>query len=107
MIPIVLLAAGLSAADLPEWPQFGGPHRNFMVDSTGLASQWPAAGPKQLWSRALGEGYSEITVDHGMLYTMNRSGDNEVVVALDAATGKTRWEHLYPAPMNGLALENG
>ena len=100
-------AASLLAADLPEWPQFGGPHRNFMADSTGLASQWPAAGPKQLWSRPLGEGYSEIAVDHGMLYTMYRSGDNEVAIAMDAATGKTRWEHPYPAPGNGLALENG
>jgi len=101
------LAATLVAADLPEWPQFGGPHRNFMTDSTGLAAQWSAAGPPQLWSRALGEGYSGIAVDHGMLYTMYRNGADEVVIALDAATGKTRWEHPYPAPMNGLALENG
>jgi outer membrane protein assembly factor BamB len=110
-LAIVLLASGgvLAAADsnLPEWPQFGGPHRNFMADSTGLASQWPAAGPPQLWSRALGEGYSGVAVDHGTLYTMYRKGGDEVVVALDAATGKTRWEHPYPAAMNGLALENG
>jgi outer membrane protein assembly factor BamB len=102
-----LVTVSCFAADLPEWPQFGGPHRNFMVDSTGLASQWPAAGPKQLWSRPLGEGYSGIAVDHGMLYTMYRTGDNEVAIALDAATGKTRWEHPYPAPESGLALENG
>jgi outer membrane protein assembly factor BamB len=110
-IPAALISAGLAvnlvAADPPEWPQFGGPHRNFMTDSTGLAAQWPAAGPPQLWSRPLGEGYSGIAVDHGMLYTMYRTGTDEVVIALDAATGKTRWEHPYPAPMNGLALENG
>jgi outer membrane protein assembly factor BamB len=30
---------------------------------------------------------------------MYRRGDAEVVVALDAATGKTRWEHAYQAPL--------
>jgi len=100
----------LPAADL-NWPQFGGPHRNFMVDSTGLADQWPAAGPKKLWSRPLGEGYSEISVDGNALFTMYRrnsnGADQEVVVSLDAATGKTLWEYAYSAPANGMALENG
>jgi outer membrane protein assembly factor BamB len=92
------LAATLVAADLPEWPQFGGPHRNFMTDSTGLAAQWSAAGPPQLWSRALGEGYSGIAVDHGMLYTMYRNGADEVVIALDAATGRPAGSILTPRP---------
>lgn len=109
-IPAVCLVAGwicASAADLPEWPQFGGPHRNFIVDAAGLAAQWPAGGPKRLWSRALGEGYSGIAADHGTLYTMYRKGENETVIALDAATGKTRWEYSYAAPEGNLALENG
>jgi outer membrane protein assembly factor BamB len=29
---------------------------------------------------------------------MYRDGDDEVVVALDAETGETRWRHAYPAP---------
>jgi len=28
------------------------------------------------------------------------SAGQEVVVALDAATGKTRWEHVYDAPLD-------
>ena len=96
------------AANLPEWPQFGGPSRNFMVDVKGLAPAWSASGPKKLWARPLGEGYSTIAVDNGTLYTMYRKGDDEVVVALDAATGKTRWEYSYPAAfIKGLAMENG
>ncbi len=94
------------AADL-DWPQFGGPHRNFMVETSGLASSWPAAGPKKLWSRALGEGYSGIAVEGDSLYTMYRRGNEEVVIAMDAATGKTRWEYAYAAPGAGMALENG
>ncbi len=31
---------------------------------------------------------------------MYRKGDNEVVIALDAATGKTVWEYSYAAPFS-------
>jgi outer membrane protein assembly factor BamB len=105
---ILQLVSAISAAGLPEWPQFGGPHRNFIADATGLAASWPADGPKKLWTRSLGEGYSGISVDSGVLYTMYRKGANEVVIALDAATGKTLWEHSNAAAfVPGLMMENG
>jgi outer membrane protein assembly factor BamB len=105
---IAAVPAALPAASLPEWPQFGGPHRNFTADTKGLAASWPPAGPKKLWQRPLGEGYSGIAVDNGTLYTMYRKGDNEVVAALEAATGMTLWEYSYNAAfVSGLAMENG
>ena len=58
-----------AGAATPEWPQWGGPHRNFEVVSGALKESWPAGGPKQLWSRPLGEGHSAILVDNGKLYT--------------------------------------
>ena len=108
----VLLILGLAASSAQgpgpgpgtEWPQWGGPTRNFMVDSKALATQWPASGPKKLWSRALGEGHSSILVQGGRLYTMYRPGglltmvrrsQEEVVAALDAATGPAIWEFKY------------
>src|SRR5262245_29832074 len=75
-----------------EWPQWGGPDRNFTVKSKGLAASWPATGPKQLWSRPLGRGHSAIVVDGKTLYTMYSIGEDEVVIALAADTGKTIWE---------------
>ena len=64
-----LLAQGRQQTPPPSgaaaWPQWGGPTRNFMSDSKGLASKWPATGPKKVWSRALGEGHSSIAVDGG------------------------------------------
>jgi outer membrane protein assembly factor BamB len=114
ILPVLLIsffAMTAVAEDSSGWPQFGGPHRNFTADSTGLAASWPASGPKKLWARALGEGYSGIAVDNGALYTMYRRGSDkeveEVVIALDAATGKTLWEYVYKAPGSGMALENG
>jgi outer membrane protein assembly factor BamB len=83
-----------------DWPQWGGPHRNFTSETKGLATTWPATGPRRLWQRELGEGYSAIAVEGGMLFTMYRKGENEVVIALDAATGKTAWEYSYAAPFS-------
>jgi outer membrane protein assembly factor BamB len=68
----------------------------------------PAFGQKQLWKRALGEGYSGIAADGTSLYTMYRSGSDEVATALDAATGKTRWEYKYAAALlPNMGMENG
>jgi outer membrane protein assembly factor BamB len=106
LIFLIAMAVGV-AGNLPDWPQFGGPNRNFMVDSKGLADAWPAQGPKKLWMRPLGEGYSEISVEQGTLYTMYRKGEQEVAIAMDAATGKTRWEYAYNASFGNMAMENG
>jgi outer membrane protein assembly factor BamB len=79
----------------PQWLQWGGPNRNFKVDSVKLKTDWAEEGPKQLWKRQLGEGYSSICVDQGTLYTMFRRGDEDVVTALSADTGETLWEYAY------------
>lgn len=102
---IVYLFAGAQAQ--AEWPQWGGPNRNFISTSKGLAASWPATGPRQLWSRPLGQGHSSIVVDRITLYTMYSQGDQEVVVALAADTGKTLWEHKYDAPTAGMNYKEG
>ena len=84
-----------------QWPQWGGPNRNFMVEATGLADSWPDEGPPRLWQRELGEGYSAITVDDGVLYTMYGAKGAECTVALDPKTGRTLWEHKNTAPYVG------
>ena len=89
-----------------DWPTFGGPRRDFLTGAVGLlpktGSKWLAAPPKKLWQRALGDGYSGIAVEQGVLYTGYRSGDDDVIVALDAATGKTIWEYRYAAPFKNM-----
>ncbi len=115
---VVALGFAVLAPAPPDssWPQWGGPRRNFTVETGGLASSWPASGPKKLWERALGEGHSSIAVDGGRLYTMYRPlgllsmvrrSQEETVVAIDAATGKTVWEHSFDSPTGGLDFEFG
>jgi outer membrane protein assembly factor BamB len=99
-----LQTAGFAATD---WLQWGGANRNFKSDAKGLASTWPEKGPKQLWSRTLGDGHSAILVEGNRLYTMYSKGDQEVAIALDAATGKTIWEYAYEVSPAGMNYEFG
>jgi outer membrane protein assembly factor BamB len=103
---LLFLLTTQAQAQSANWPQWGGPQRNFMVEATGLAETWPAGGPKRLWSRPLGEGHSSVIVEADRLYTMYSKGEQEFVVALDRATGKTIWEKGYAAPTTGLKLFN-
>jgi hypothetical protein len=61
------------------WTQWGGPNRNFQTDAAGLKDTWPPTGPRVVWKRPLGDGYSSPAVDIGVLYvrygqTARRSG---------------------------------
>ena len=107
LILIPLLSAGLAATAAADpgtdaWPQWGGgPERDFTAEAPELATAWPEEGPKLLWHRQLGDdGYSGIVAAGGRLYTMYRRGDDEVTVAIDAATGETLWEHAEAVPLD-------
>ncbi len=92
-VPVLVCMAIGSSAIAADWPQWGGPDRDFKVSATGLAQKWPVDGPKRLWEHSLGEGFSGIAAKAGKLYTMYREGDDEIIIALDSETGKTVWEH--------------
>ena len=123
LLPCLLYATSVSSqVPTGAWPQWGGPTRDFKAPAVKLAASWPAAGPKALWSRDLGDGYSAIVTDGGALYTMYRppkgmwgsfvakvtGGEPEAVIALDPATGKTRWEHVYETSIKkGMDMQYG
>ena len=52
------------------WTQWGGPNRNFVTNASGIKDTWPASGPRVVWKRPLGEGYSACAVEGGVIYTM-------------------------------------
>lgn len=80
------------------WLQWGGPDQSFRAPASRLAGAWPAAGPKVLWRREIGEGFSAILYQRDRLFTMARRGDQEAVVCLDADSGETAWETRYDPP---------
>lgn len=108
VLTFMFVSFAFAHAQSLDWPQWGGPHRNFVSDTKGLAATWPEGGPRRVWAREFGEGYSAIVAEGGRLYTMTRRGPQEVVVALDAETGKTLWEYAYDAPFSpDYSMENG
>jgi outer membrane protein assembly factor BamB len=83
-----LLAGAAAAAD---WPQFRGPNQNGISPEPGALKSWPADGPKVLWKVPLGDGYSQVVVSNGRLFTLAGQGNQDYAVALDAATGRQLW----------------
>lgn len=93
-----------------DWPQFGGPRRDFTLPAGELPDAWPSKdGPKLLWKRPLRDGYSGISVAHGRAITVYEKSDAEdAVLAVDTKTGKTIWE--FPISRktgHSLNLDNG
>jgi outer membrane protein assembly factor BamB len=78
------------------WLLWGGPNRDFKSPSRGLASTWPPKGPRRVWSRELGDGYSAVAVEGNRLYTAYSTPSHVIVAALDAQTGKPVWQHEHP-----------
>jgi outer membrane protein assembly factor BamB len=104
--PAAIKGAPAAPPGVP-WTQWGGPTRNFQTDATGIKDVWPATGPPVVWKRALGEGYSAPVVENGVLYTMYGKSGQEVVLAANAATGQTLWEHVTPMTFNSDAPAQG
>lgn len=99
--------AAPAAPPAVPWTQWGGPHRNFQTEATGLKDTWPADGPRVVWKRSLGEGYSSPAVENGVLYTMYGKPREEVVLAANTETGSTLWEQTTPMTFQSDAPEMG
>ena len=72
-IGITVLAVVLAPSPVHgqgDWLQLGGPTRDFRVEQGQVASEWPAEGPRELWRRTLGEGYSSVLARGATLITM-------------------------------------
>jgi outer membrane protein assembly factor BamB len=87
-------------ADPKDWPQWRGPHRDGTASGDDLSTRWPADGLKQLWKQPGGGGFSALSVAGSRIITLIQQGDNEsdgkeVVLCLDAETGKENWRHSY------------
>ena len=100
MVPLIrrvfaLLILSVIAAPAADWPEFLGPNRDGTSPETGLLERFPAGGPPIVWQMDIGTGYSAPSVRDGMLVLHHRVGDQEIIAAFDAATGKAGWEYRY------------
>ena len=89
-----LLAAPptLGGEDRAEWPQFHGPRRDNIATETGLLRQWPAGGPRLLWTaRGIGHGFASVAVGAGRIYTAGDRDGQTILSALDL-DGRLLWQ---------------
>ena len=75
-----------------DWTQWQGQDRTAVSRETGLLQEWPKGGPPLVWKlEDLGGGYSTPSIAAGRIFGMSYRGDDEVVWALEEATGKELW----------------
>jgi outer membrane protein assembly factor BamB len=83
----VLVVSALQVLAAADWPQFRGPNRDGKSADTGLLQEWPAGGPKLLWTFAdAGLGYAGPAVVGDRLYMCGGRDDSEYVYAIDLKT---------------------
>ena len=83
--------AGADPSAGVDWPQFRGPQQNGVSGEKGLLRSWPESGPKVLWKKPIGSGFSTVAVVGDALYTMAVEGESEMAYRLRAADGEVVW----------------
>lgn len=103
----VIRGEGQPAALPGVWPGFRGPRRDGIDPTPGaLARQWPAGGPRILWSVAVGEGHAGPAVLDGRVYLIDydRAASADAIRCLSLGDGREIWRYTYP---NNLKRNHG
>jgi outer membrane protein assembly factor BamB len=96
----VAALASLAAQNQPaDFPQWRGANRDGVVAPAGMPQSWPEHLTRK-WKVEVGLGYATPVVIGNRVFTFARQGDNEVVAALDAGTGKQIWQSHYLVTFN-------
>jgi outer membrane protein assembly factor BamB len=104
MRPLIFLLTFVGAAALNpvlrgadrDWPQVLGPDRNGVYDGTPLLESGGANGPRVVWRKQVGQGFSGPVVVENRLILFHRVGNREVVEAFDTRSGASEWQYGYP-----------
>jgi len=103
-----LLVTLLLAADAGDWPQWRGPQRDGIAAESALPATLPDSLQK-VWQIEVGVGHSSPVVVGDRVFVHSREGENEVVRALELATGRELWRHTDATAytMNPAAIPHG
>ena len=86
--------ASASIASAQDWGQWRGPARDGVIPAAVVPKQWPATVTRG-WSVEIGEGYSSPVAANGRAFVHSRRDPDELVTAIDLATGKVVWQQQY------------
>ena len=96
VIFLLVFAAGVNPTFAQEWTQWRGPSRDGIVSAAVIPKQWPKS-VKRAWAVEIGEGYSSPVVANGRAFLHSRRDPEEIVTAIDLASGKIAWQQKYQA----------
>lgn len=97
IISIIAILAVTLPASGQDWPQFRGINRDSKVTGFKAPATWPAE-LTQVWKVQVGTGDATPVLVGSKMYLNTRQGDNEVILCLDAATGREIWKDQYASP---------
>ena len=89
LIALPLLVAPVTAQ---EWTTWRGPARDGIVPAANSPKVWPVSW-REGWCVEVGEGYSSPVVAAGRLFVHSRRDPQEIVTAIDLASGKQAWRN--------------
>ena len=92
----VLIIFSNTNAFSQDWSQWRGTNRDSKVTGFKSPTSWPAE-LKQDWKVTVGSGDATPVLAGNKIYLNTRQGDQEVILCLDAATGKELWKNTYAA----------
>jgi outer membrane protein assembly factor BamB len=94
LVALLILSSSLSYSQ--DWPQWRGINRDSKVTGFKNPTVWPAE-LKQIWKVPVGFGDATPVLSGNKIYLNTRKGDQEIILCLDAATGKELWNNSYAA----------
>jgi outer membrane protein assembly factor BamB len=92
-----LVLIGASCLFAQDWPQWRGANRDGKAAGFAAPETWPKE-LAQKWQTTVGSGDSTPALVGDKLYVFTRQGEEEVILCLDAGTGKEVWRDKYAAP---------
>ncbi len=81
------MPAGLSA----DWPNFRGPRHDGISEETGFETVWKKPIP-MVWEHKIGPAFSSFAVVGDRAFTCGTVDKQQVILALDANSGKVLWQ---------------
>jgi len=103
LIALVLLVVQLSAQrPTADWTQWRGSNRDGVAPAPSDAAAWPAQ-LTQKWKLEVGLGYATPLIVGNRIYQFARKGEREVMMAIDADSGKVLWETGHNAPFTPMS----
>src|SRR5688572_15303151 len=94
VIALLCLIGASTSVFAQDWTQWRGPTRDGMVPAAVIPKAWPSAVTRG-WALEIGEGYSSPVIGSGRVFVHSRRDPDEIVSAIDLATGKVVWQQRY------------